>query len=47
MAARPGCDRHGLWRAWSTSTGTSVSTRDGPAQLLAAAVASLPDDHRE
>lgn len=33
-----------LWRAWWARTAASLSTMDGPARLLAAAVATLPDD---
>jgi hypothetical protein len=33
-----------LWRAWWARNGASLSTMDGPARLLAAAVAALPAD---
>jgi len=36
-----------LWRAWWDRAGASLSTLDPPAQLLAAAVATLPDDRRD
>jgi hypothetical protein len=36
-----------LWRAWWAGAGASLSTMDGPAWLLAAAVAMLPDDRRD
>lgn len=36
-----------LWRAWWARSGASLSTMDGPARLVAAAAATLPDDRRE
>ena len=36
-----------LWRAWWARTGVSLSELDGPARLLAAAVAALPDERRD
>ncbi len=36
-----------VWRAWWARAGASLSSIDGPARLLAAAVATLPDDRRD
>ena len=36
-----------LWRAWWRRAGAELSTPDGPALLLAAAAATLPEDRRE
>jgi hypothetical protein len=36
-----------LWRAWWRQAGARLSTLDGPAWLLAAAAATLPDDRRD
>jgi hypothetical protein len=36
-----------LWRAWWRQAGARLSTLDGPAWLLAAAAAMLPDDRRD
>jgi hypothetical protein len=38
---------HLLWRAWWRRAGAELSALDGPAQLLAAAAATLPSDRRE
>src|SRR5262245_1526024 len=36
-----------LWRAWWAGAAAGLSARDGPATLLAAALAALPDDRRD
>jgi hypothetical protein len=36
-----------LWRAWWRQAGAELSALDGPAWLLAAATATLPDDRRD
>jgi hypothetical protein len=36
-----------LWRAWWARAAATLSTMDGPARLLAVAVAALPDDRRD
>lgn len=36
-----------LWRAWWAGSGARLSTIDGPARLLATAVATLPEDRRD
>jgi hypothetical protein len=36
-----------LWRAWWRRAGTRLSALDGPALLLAAASATLPEDRRD
>jgi hypothetical protein len=36
-----------LWRAWWRQAGARLSSLDGPARLLAAAAATLPEDRRD
>jgi hypothetical protein len=36
-----------LWRAWWRQAGAELSGMDGPARLLAAAAATLPNDRRD
>ena len=36
-----------LWRAWWARNGTRLSTMDWPARILAAAVATLPEQRRD
>jgi hypothetical protein len=36
-----------LWRTWWRRAGARLSTLDGPARLLAAAAATLPEDRRD